>query len=96
MAIKIDDNGDFVTDDNGLLVSIDSPNAQSAKAEMRCQQNSWFLNPNYGRNFLVWTISQSTSDRAVDLTRIAKKYVTVGTVIYNAEKKTYEITVINQ
>lgn len=96
MAIEIDDNGDFVVDDDGHLKTTSTPNVQSAKSEMRCQQNSWFLNLNFGRNFYVWMIAQNTADRAVDLSRIAKKYVTVGTVIYNPAKKTYDITVVKQ
>jgi len=90
--IEIDDNGNFVVDDNGLLKTTSRPNTQSAKAEMRCQQGSWFLDPTFGRNLLVWTISQSPRDRSMDLSRIAQKYVTVGSVVYNTQTQTYDIT----
>jgi hypothetical protein len=93
--IEIDDNGDFVVNGSGNLKTATRPNSQSAKAEMRCQQGSWYLNLNYGRNLLVWTISQSSHDRCVDLTRIAAKYVTVGSVVFNSVTKVFDVQVLS-
>lgn len=93
--IEINDSGDFVVNELGQLKTTSRPNTQSAKAEMRCEQGSWYLDLNFGRNLLVWKISQSSRDRCVDLARIARKYVTVGSVVYNSQTQKYDVQVLS-
>lgn len=93
--IALDDNGNFVVDALNHLTSTRTPNVQCAKSELRCQQGSWFINPYFGRNQLVWTISQSTADRSLDITRIIQKYANPIAVTYNAQTQQYEAQVAN-
>lgn len=89
--IAIDDNGNFEVNGSGGLKTTSTPGPQCAKAETRCLQGTWTAQPFFGRNSLVWSISQSTQDRSADLNRIASKYVNVVFVTYNDEFQRYEI-----
>ena len=63
---------------------------QDAMSECRCEQGGNFADATYGRNLLVWKLSQSSADRIADVKRIVSKY-------YNPFSITYEngtITVI--
>lgn len=91
--IALDDNGNFVTDGAGHLTVTATPLIQCAKSELRCQQGEWISDFFFGRNVLVWGISQSTHDRAVDINRIVSKYVAVISVTYDELTKTYNVQV---
>ncbi len=89
--IALDNNGNFVVNTAGRLTTTGTPGVQCAKGETRCIQGSWEADPYFGRNELVWTISQSVQDRSADLNRIASKYINVVFVTYNPEFERYEI-----
>jgi len=91
--IQIDDNGNFTTDANNHLQTTRTPAVQNAKSELRCIQGSWDADPYFGRNQLIWTISQSTQDRALDINRIITKYATCISVVYDPLKKQYNAQV---
>ena len=87
--IAIDDNGNFEIDSSNHLKAAKNPPAQNLKAEVRCIQDTWTPDPTFGRNTLLWTLSQSVGDRCSDLIRIGQKYMTVNSVSYNAETKEF-------
>lgn len=89
--IAIDDNGNFIVDANGRLTTTSRPADQNFVAEVRCIQGTWPVDLTYGRNVLIWTISQSPVDRCGDLARIGSKYTVVKSVVYNAQTETYEV-----
>lgn len=89
--IAIDDNGNFITDAANHLTSVAVPAQQNFKAEVRCIQDTWAPDPTFGRNVLIWTLSQSPSDRCEDLTRIGLKYMTVNSVIYDEKTQKFSI-----
>ena len=89
--IGLDDNGNFLTDINGHLAMSANPPLQNFKSEVRCIQQTYFIDETYGRNVLVWTLSQSPSDRCGDLYRIGQKYMAVQSVTYNSETKEYQV-----
>ena len=60
---------------------------QDAMSECRCEQGGNFTDSSYGRNPLVWKLSQSSADKIADVKRIASKY-------YNPYSITYENSVI--
>jgi hypothetical protein len=80
--IAISDDGNFVDDDNGRMIYIPDDEAPKmfAKSEHRCTQGRWFANLEYGRDPLVWELSQSPVDRISDITRICQKYTPVQSV----------------
>jgi hypothetical protein len=92
-VIALDDNGNFVTDDAGHLTTTRIPGIQNAKCELRCIQGSWPANLFFGRNQLIWTISQSVQDRSLDINRVATKYVQVISVTYEEDRARYNVQV---
>ena len=89
--IAIDDNGNFVvTATNHLTTTATSP-AQNFKAEVRCIQGTWAPDQTFGRNTLIWTLSQSVGDRCADLIRIGTKYMTVIAVSYDPQTQQYSV-----
>jgi hypothetical protein len=60
---------------------------QDAMSECRCEQGGNFADSDYGRNSLVWKLSQSSADRIADVKRIVSKY-------YNPYSITYENGII--
>ena len=44
MAIALDENGNFLTNTNGLLKESANREIQSAQAECRCNQGEWKVN----------------------------------------------------
>lgn len=93
VMIALDDNGNFVIDAAGHLTATRTPALQNAKCELRCIQGSWPANLFFGRNQLIWTISQSVQDRSLDINRITSKYVQVVSVIYDREQDKYNVQV---
>ena len=91
--IRIDDDGNFTTDAAGHLQTAPDPAVQSAKAECRCIQGSWDADPYFGRNQIVWSVSQSPRDRSADLFRIVQKYAPVMSVSFDTDGKKYNIQV---
>ena len=76
MAIKLDSDGNIVVDDNGVLVQVTGQSLleQNAMSEMRCEQQSYFADDEYGRNPLVWKVATGQADRIADIKRIVTKY----------------------
>lgn len=76
------DEGDFIIDNSGNIAFVDGQHAliQNYKSEVRCEQNTFPPLPEFGRNPLIWKLSQSKQDRIDDLTRIGNKYVYVQAV----------------
>lgn len=91
--IKIYDDGNFTTDALGHLETTNTPAVQNAKAEVRCIQGSWDADPYFGRNQIVWTVSQSPQDRGADIYRIVQKYASVMSVSYNLQTQQYDVQV---
>lgn len=92
--IALTDGGNFAVDGAGHLTTTSQPAVQNAKSELRCQQGEWVSDPFFGRNVLVWGISQSTHDRTVDINRICSKYVSVISVTYDETTQKYEVQVV--
>lgn len=91
MPIALDDNGNFLLGDNGNLSESQNPPLQYFKSEVRCIQETYAVDTTYGRNVLVWNLSQSVGDRCSDLYRIGEKYMPVKSVTYSNELKTYQV-----
>ncbi len=89
--IMLDDDGNFAVDSSNHLKSATNPAGQNFKSEVRCIQGTWTPDETFGRNALIWTLSQSVQDRCSDLTRIGNKYMTVESVSYNSTTKQYSI-----
>lgn len=79
--IALSDNGDFIMV-GGKLSTTKTPEQQAYKAECRCTQGTYAVDPLYGRNPIVWSISQSVNDRISDLYRIGYKYLSVNSIVY--------------
>ena len=92
MPIALTDNGNFDTR-NGRLTQAQNPPLQYYKSEVRCIQETYAVDRTFGRNVLVWNLSQSVSDRAADLLRIGEKYMPVKSVTYNSELQEYNIQI---
>lgn len=82
--IALDDNGNFLFNENGLLEETAYPDQQNAKAECRCMQGEWVVDPLYGKNILIWELSSSPNDRCNDLFIICSKYFAVRSVTWQA------------
>lgn len=89
--IALDENGNFITNSNNRLTQARRPDIQNAQAESRCVQGQYAPDLTYGKNYLTWYLSDSVSDRANDLYRIASKYTQVISVIYIPEKQEYSL-----
>lgn len=90
MAIKLDSNGNIVVNaTTGLSEQVTGQQSleQDAMSECRCEQGGNFTDDTYGRNPLVWKLSQSSADKIADVKRIVTKY-------YNPYSITYENGVI--
>jgi len=77
MAIKLDGNGDIVLNPTtGLSEQVSGIESleQDAMSECRCEQQSYFVDDQYGRNPLIWKLSTSNNDKVADIKRIVTKY----------------------
>lgn len=92
MPIALTDNGNFETK-NGRLTTAQNPPLQYFKSEVRCIQETYEIDPTFGRNVLVWNLGQSVQDRCADLYRIGEKYMPVKSVFYESETETYQVQV---
>lgn len=90
--IALTNNGDFAVDETGHLTTTSTPDKQNFMSEVRCLQGTYEPQPDFGRNPLVWGLSQSPKDRIDDLVRISKKYVSVQAITYNPVTKVFNIT----
>lgn len=90
MAFMLDNDGNIVVDAvTGLVKQVTGLRSleQDAMSECRCEQGGNFADSSYGRNPLVWKLSQSSADKIADVKRIVSKY-------YNPYSITYENGVI--
>jgi hypothetical protein len=77
MAIKLDADGNIVVNSTtGLSEQVNGQDIleQGAISECRCEMGGNIADPNYGRDSLVWKLSQSNIDRVADIKRIVRKY----------------------
>lgn len=77
MSISVNSNGEIQVDSiTGLSIQVEGLQAleQQAMSECRCEMGQNFADPNYGRDSLVWKLSQSNIDRVADIKRIVRKY----------------------
>jgi hypothetical protein len=90
MAFMLDGDGNILVDaTTGLSKQVTGLQSleQDAMSECRCEQGGNFTDETYGRNPLVWKLSQSSADRVADVKRIVTKY-------YNPYSITYENGII--
>ena len=90
MALMLDSDGNIVIDGvTGLAKQVTGRQSleQDAMSECRCEQGGNFADSSYGRNPLVWKLSQSSADKIADVKRIVSKY-------YNPYSITYENGII--
>ena len=90
MAFKLDSDGNILVNaTTGLSQQVTGRKSleQDAMSECRCEQGGNFADSTYGRNPLVWKLSQSSADRIADIKRIVSKY-------YNPYSITYENGII--
>ena len=77
MAFMLDSDGNIVEDiTTGLSAQVSGKASleQDAVSECRCEQGGNFADSTYGRNPLVWKLSQSDIDKVADVKRIVTKY----------------------
>lgn len=77
MAFQLDSDGNILVDaDTGLSKQVTGLQSleQDAVSECRCEQGGNFADSSYGRNPLVWKLSQSSADKIADVKRIVTKY----------------------
>ncbi len=89
--IALDENGNFLSNTNGTLKETDRPEIQNAQAECRCNQGEWNVNILFGKNILIWNLTDSINDRCNDLFRICSKYYAVQAVNYNRITQRFNI-----
>jgi hypothetical protein len=85
MAIKLDGDGNIVIDvTTGLSKQVTGRRSleQDAMSECRCEQGGNFTDDLYGRNPLIWKLSQSSADRIADVKRIVSKYYDPYSITY--------------
>lgn len=83
MAFKLDTSGNIEVDaSTGLSLQVTGQASleQDAASECRCEQGGNFADPTYGRNPLVWKLSQSNVDKVADVKRIVSKYYDPTTI----------------
>lgn len=83
MAFKLDTDGNIIVNaSTGLSEQVSGLASleQDAMSECRCEQGGNFADATYGRNPLVWKLSQSDADKVADVKRIVSKYYTPNTI----------------
>jgi hypothetical protein len=90
--IALDENGNFLVNENGTLKTTNFPEIQNAQSECRCYQGEWEVNTLYGKNILIWTLTNSENDRCNDLYRICSRYYAVQSITYNRRTQGFLIT----
>ncbi|MBN2401983.1 MAG: hypothetical protein JXN64_06265 [Spirochaetes bacterium] len=92
MSISLDPDGNIqVNPITGLSIQVSGQQAleEQAMSECRCEQNGNFADPTYGRDALVWKLSQSNIDRVADIKRIIQKYYEPNSI--SAENNTITV-----
>ena len=77
MSLLLDSSGNIVINPvTGLSEQVTGQQAleRDAMSECRCEQGGNFADASYGRDPLVWKLSQSNIDRVTDVKRIVRKY----------------------
>jgi hypothetical protein len=85
MAFMLDSNGNIVVNaTTGLSEQVTGQQSleQDAMSECRCEQGGNFTDSSYGRNPLVWKLSQSSADKIADVKRIVTKYYDPYSITY--------------
>lgn len=85
MAFQLDGDGNILVDDTtGLSQQVTGLRSleQDAMSECRCEQGGNFADSSYGRNPLVWKLSQSSADKVADVKRIVTKYYNPFSIEY--------------
>jgi hypothetical protein len=86
MGFKLDTDGNIIVNPTtGLSYQVSGQEAleQDAVSECRCEQGGNFTDSSYGRNPLVWKLSQSNVDKVSDIKRIVTKYYNPNSIAYN-------------
>ena len=89
--IALDENGNFLQNENGQLKETANPEIQNAQSECRCNQGEWDVDILFGKNILIWNLTDSVNDRCNDLFRICSKYYAVQAVNYNRITQRFNI-----
>ena len=77
MGLALDDDGNIlINETTGLSIQREGQDllAQDARSECRCEQGTYFADTYFGRNPLVWKLSQVPSDHIADIKNIVTKY----------------------
>jgi hypothetical protein len=85
MAFKLDSDGNIIVNAiTGLVEQVTDLRSleQDAMSECRCEQGGNFADETYGRNPLVWKLSQSSADKIADVKRIVTKYYDPYSITY--------------
>jgi hypothetical protein len=86
MAFMLDSDGNIVVNaSTGLVEQVAGLRSleQDAASECRCEQGGNFADETYGRNPVVWKLSQSPADRVADVKRIVSKYYDPYSITYD-------------
>ncbi|HNX82680.1 MAG TPA: hypothetical protein PKL77_11115 [Candidatus Omnitrophota bacterium] len=86
MAFQLDTDGNIVFDTvTGLSKQVSGLQSleQDAISECRCEQGGNFADATYGRDPLVWKLSQKNADKINDIKRIVTKYYTPYSISYD-------------
>jgi len=86
MAFQLDTDGNIVFDTvTGLSKQVSGLQSleQDAISECRCEQGGNFADSTYGRDPLVWKLSQKNADKINDIKRIVTKYYTPYSISYD-------------
>ena len=86
MAFQLDTDGNIVFDTvTGLSKQVSGLASlqQDAISECRCEQGGNFADSTYGRDPLVWKLSQKNADKINDIKRIVTKYYTPYSISYD-------------
>ena len=87
MAFQLDTDGNIVFDTvTGLSKQVSGLASlqQDAISECRCEQGGNFADSTYGRDPLVWKLSQKNADKINDIKRIVTKYYTPYSISYDS------------
>ena len=86
MAFQLDTDGNIIFDTaTGLSKQVSGLASlqQDAISECRCEQGGNFADSTYGRDPLVWKLSQKNADKINDIKRIVTKYYTPYSISYD-------------
>jgi hypothetical protein len=93
MGLALDDDGNILFDETTGLSLQRSGQAlleQDARSECRCEQGTYFADAFFGRNPLVWKLSQVPNDHVTDIKNIVTKYYEPQSIAPDADGN-YEV-----